>query len=926
MPPASSLEQLQRALAAGLIDQTTYDAAIAGIQAQADEGSAIAQGSDALDVAASGVAVLGDNSGDINTGRQLEAGDGAQIIYAEQGATIVIGEVPVAMSAVDRESALGRYLQHLISQNRYLQLQGIRSGGKLVNIELDRIYITLRTTRQAGRSDTADWLAEECALAPGEGHRVLAEARDATSVSVHAALAEHRRLVVLGDPGSGKTTLLRYLALLYARDLAENTRSVGVQLGLAEVEVLPILLPLRRIGLYLAEHHPRDDGAEGHVRLLKFLTEMLACDGIALPDDFFAPWLGQGRAAVLLDGLDEVADPGLRRRVARLVEGLTRAYPDCRYVVTSRIVGYTDTSKLAEGYTVATVRDFSLDDVRTFLTQWHRLVAIGHMGPGPSAETHAAEQTRQLLEAMEANDRVRELAINPLMLTVIALVHRDRVKLPDRRAELYQEAVDVLLGKLDDARGVQDGGLAGDQPLEAGDRRLVLQKLALFMHEQRIKEIDLAPLRDLLRRELVGAAGKGADNVVQRFLVLIQERSGLLIARAEGSYAFSHLTFQEYLAARALAWRDDHVAMSLAHSGDPWWREVILLEAGILGGEDKDKTTRLIRAIADAREEPEPYHNLVLAAECIRDTGSGRVVGDIETVLHRRLRAELEAPAARGLLGGMRSLLTRGVSAETAARRRLAAAEALGKIGGSRFWKPPHGEPDWITIPAGEFIMGGVPEGHRVPLPEFAIARVPITNAQYHLFIQASGHPPPESWNGKRPPRGREAHPVVEVSWRDALAYCRWLSAATGKPITLPSEAEWEKAARGSEDARVYPWGDEFDASRCNVGESGFGGTTPVGIFANGASPYGCLDMAGNVWEWTRSLWGADLTKPEFDYPFDPYDAARENLDAGDDVLRVVRGGAWDDHRVIARCAYRLRSRPGPRLDSLGFRLVLSPI
>ena len=921
------LEQLKRALDSGLIDQDTFDAAVAGMNAQLVGGGAIAQGRDAIAVGAGGVGIARDHYGDINTGQELTASEGAQIVYAERGATVVIGDAPVAMTAVDRQSALGCYLQHLISQNRYLQLQGIRSGGKLVNIELDRIYVTLRATRQSGQRTEIDWLAGETALAPGERHRSKGHAmpRDTTHVTVNEALAEHRRLVVLGDPGSGKTTLLRYVALLYARDLAEGTQLVREKLGLDENGTLPIFLPLRQLGRYLAEHHPKDDGTEGHAILLRFLVQVLKNERIDVSADFFDEWLNGGRAAVLLDGLDEVADPGLRRRVSRLVDAFSRANAGCRCVVTSRIVGYTDASRLNEGYATTTVRDFSMEDVSVFLSQWHRLVAIGHMGSGETAETFAANQTRQLLDAIEKNDRVRELAINPLMLTVIALIHRDRVKLPDRRAELYQEAVDVLLGKWDEARGVQESLILNDRPFDISDRRLVLQQVALTMHEKAVKELDAGPLRELLADQLGDAVvePRELEATVARFLNVIQERTGLLIARAEGTYAFSHLTFQEYLAALAIAGRDDYVDYTLHRSPDAWWREAILLEAGFLSTQSKEKTTRLIRAIADAKTEPEPYHNLVLAAECVRDAGASRIVGDLETKLRGQLQRELETPVSRGMLGTVQTLFTRGMSAETATRRRIAAAEALSKIGGSQFWRSPHGEPEWVKIPPGEFTMGETNQAHRVHLGEYAIARVPITNAQYQLFVEATGHEPPRDWNGKRAPRGKESHPVVDVSWHDALAYCRWLSEVTGTPIMLPSEAEWEKAARGAQGERDYPWGDTFNVARCNVSESGFGATTPVGIYANGASPYGCLDMAGNVWEWTRSLWGKDLMKPDFVYPYDPGDPKREALDAGDEVYRVVRGGSWDAPRVNARCAYRYWGPPDYRYYYRGFRVVL---
>ncbi|MFB1490059.1 MULTISPECIES: SUMF1/EgtB/PvdO family nonheme iron enzyme [unclassified Thiocapsa] len=889
------------------------------------DGAIAADSSTALGAGA--VLIGGDNPGDINTGRSIHANEGARVVYAEQGATVVIGDAPVAMTAVDRHTLLGRYLQHLIGQNRYLQLQGIRSGGRLVNIELDRIYITLRTARVPEERTRADWLKAEGLLAPGEHHRHRRDEppRDITDVSVNQALAEHRRLVVLGDPGCGKTTLLRYLALLFARDLAEGTGLARENLGLTEPGTLPILMPLRQIGRYLKEHRPKDDGTEGHALLLEFLTRVLAAERIEVPGHFFDDWLKAGKAAVLLDGLDEIAEPDLRRRVARLVDAFTRAYPECRYVVTSRIRGYTDASRLSEGYATTTVRDFSPEDIRRFLTQWHRLVAIGQHGPGAEAEALATSQTDQLLNAIAQNERVGDLAINPLMLTVIALIHRDRVKLPDRRAELYQEAVDVLLGKWDEARGVPESQILSDGVFDAGDRRLVLQQVALTMHERNIKEIDVGPLKDLLGEELRSSTNdsRGLEATVGRFLGVIAERTGLLIARAEGTYAFSHLTFQEYLAALAVSGRDDYLDYTLARSSDPWWREVILLEAGHLSTQSKKRTTRLIRALADSKREPQLYHNLVLAAECLRDAGASRIEDDLERELRTRLQREFGSRPLRGPLRIVHTLLTRRMTPEQVVSRRIAAAEALSRIGGTQFWSRPHGEPEWVCIPAGAFTMGEGAEAHRVQLSEFRIGRVPITNAQYALFIEASDHEAPSDWNGRRPPRSQESHPVTGVGFRDALAYCRWLAEATGKSITLPSEAEWEKAARGSEDSRAYPWGDAFDAAKCNARDFGFDGTTPVGSFLKGASPYGCLDMAGNVWEWTRSLWGEDFGSPDFGYPYDPSDSKREAQNASKAILRVVRGGSWYALPDVARTAFRYSLLPDYRFYGLGFRVVL---
>jgi serine/threonine protein kinase len=243
-------------------------------------------------------------------------------------------------------------------------------------------------------------------------------------------------------------------------------------------------------------------------------------------------------------------------------------------------------------------------------------------------------------------------------------------------------------------------------------------------------------------------------------------------------------------------------------------------------------------------------------------------------------------------------------------------------------------EPEMILIPAGEFLMGSDPRKdkdtrdeekpqHTLYLPDYYLAKTLVTNAQYATFVPATAYNQPGHWTEGKPPGGKEDHPVVNVSWYDAMAYCRWLAEVTGKPYRLPSEAEWEKGARGS-DGRIYPWGNQWDAKRCNAGKGLQGDTTPVGAYLKGASPYGLLDMAGNVWEWTRSLWGEDSEKPDCKYPYNPKDG-RENLKASNDVLRVLRGGSFDFSVRRARCAYRGWSYPNLFGWNYGFRVVVFP-
>jgi formylglycine-generating enzyme required for sulfatase activity len=232
-------------------------------------------------------------------------------------------------------------------------------------------------------------------------------------------------------------------------------------------------------------------------------------------------------------------------------------------------------------------------------------------------------------------------------------------------------------------------------------------------------------------------------------------------------------------------------------------------------------------------------------------------------------------------------------------------------------------EPEMVLISAGEFAMGSDPSKgeeardneqpqHRLHLADYYLARTPLTNAQYAAFVRATGRDAPKHWGGGAFPAGEEDHPVTRVSWNDAMAYCRWLSEVTGRSYDLPSEAEWEKGARGR-DGLIWPWGNEWDPWRCNSREAGPGRTTPVGAYPTGASPYGLLDTAGNVWEWTRSLF-----KP---YPYKA-DDGREDLEAK--AVRVLRGGSFVSRSGGVRCSGRGKRGSHVHHKFGGFRIVLA--
>jgi formylglycine-generating enzyme required for sulfatase activity len=245
-------------------------------------------------------------------------------------------------------------------------------------------------------------------------------------------------------------------------------------------------------------------------------------------------------------------------------------------------------------------------------------------------------------------------------------------------------------------------------------------------------------------------------------------------------------------------------------------------------------------------------------------------------------------------------------------------------------------EPQMLRIPAGNFLMGSSPEQaeqaikdgadkswvereqpqHEVELSEYSIGKYPITNREYQAFVKGTDHKPPQDWDGDQYPAGKGDHPVVYVSWQDAYAFCEWLSGKANKAYCLPTEAEWEKAARGT-DGRIWPWGNEFASSKANTKEANIGATTPVGQFSpQGDSIYGCSDMIGNVWEWCNDRWEFDSSSR----------ISKSSHVSQQENNYIVRGGSFSRSNWDARCATRRANRSSLVGEAKGFRVALSPI
>ncbi len=709
------------------------------------------------------------------------------------------------------------------------------------------------------------------------------------------AFAEVPQAALLGKPGSGKSTTLRRLALDMAMRAQQDPDAP-----------LPLLAPLGNW-----------TGDECLTAFLENATPEIGWATCALSK--------AKRLVLLLDGLNEMPTAKRAAKVADIRRLQQELKPSI--VVSCRSEDYAGDLDL--GFDTLSIEPLSPQRIRTAVRHWvkesgdtsikagrffwqlagdERLAGVletwTNAGKTEDEFWNATdigwermpwEDQRLWREHIPNQRSLMRLASNPFMLTMLFQVWvEEHGVLPRNRGDLFRSFIHCLLSR----EGLMEETANGDPCPTAGGKRLLdgLADLAWRMQTERIGSApgaggDFGVLTVVSRADTVGALG--GETLVKKAL-------DATLLEGSGEVRFRHQLLQEYFTAQALQSQFAHRHASELWPSDRWWERSGWEETAVLlAGFHAEDCTGVIRWLADAQPE--------VAGQCVLQSGA-------EIANRPALLAELKTAWMPRLTGNQR---------DPQPEARAAVGRALGRLDldTRKGVLAPGGVPDidWVVIKGGWFLYQ---KNEGKEIDSFLIARYPVTNAQYEVFLDADdGYQNDRWWKGLTRPDRQPArpywtesnHPRETVSWYEAMAFCSWLSSKLGRKVTLPTEWQWERAARWT-DGRSYPWGAEYTPGYANIDETDSQAgphylrrTSPVGIYPEGASPEGVLDLSGNVWEWCLN----EYAKPDRTQP-------------GGEESRVVRGGVWFNAHDGARAGFRYYFHPSSRNSLVEFRVVCS--
>lgn len=776
------------------------------------------------------------------------------------------------------------------------------------------------------------------------------------------ATKHHDFLLIKGVAGSGKTTVLRYLANALARKQLGETLEGDLRTCLPDGDCPePLFIRLRNVSVP-SQYVKKPQLAQHPNAFNTILSAWLEDMELTYPIDALVDDVAAGRCVLLLDGLDEVSDDGERAALAKAIgvfatkieeHAKRKGQPTrVRIIVSSRPAAIENIEFPSPLFQIADVLPLKDSQVREFANKWMRL-ALGvrseeHVLPGSLASARCAS----IVKALDPlrSPELFELAHNPMLLTLIVLVHHETGSLPAQRVALYDQAVDVLL------RNFHADWVVSKSNWSQRRAREVLAEVAWKCFNERAAAQGDGALAQTtawvakhIREQYVENDSAKCQTLAADFLEQHKRKGFVLEMPHEPVEKFLHRSIREFLAGWWLANRSRTERLELFRGGatapSKDQHEALRMMAGVLASRGAAPAARFV---LDILGRSDPKHVKPFAQRASDIAAAIRLVGD--------MRGFDLAPAVfQPIERDAGELIAAIENPNTKQADRISFAEALGVYGDPRLTDAAR----WIEIEASTFMYGTNEAPSETPIEAYALARWPVTIEEYAQFVDDDGYASEGHWWAGRAGEGVEwqrpanwqsqlrtkasNHPVVGVSWFEAKAYCAWLTATQGESryrFDLPTDVQWEAAARGTltwRDAagatiknpmprREYPWehpceaqGEPvFERDRANTSEEPVRETSPVGSFPRGNGPFGHWDLAGNVWEWceeptagraigsTKSYYRAEVALQRSFY--------------SDRVLRVIRGGSFKFGAGDARCSRRSDDRPHDRYAHLGFR------
>ena len=756
-----------------------------------------------------------------------------------------------------------------------MDIEQLARRGEAITISLPEVYIHLETKNPFFKpeKDIADREGEE-----GE--------KEPHTIDIETLIGRVNCIMLRGGAGTGKTTLVKHLSYTIAHGLGSASLN-----GL-----LPVPVFLRDLWP-LYEKEIKSPGNE--VSFESLLEAYLNKTRCPLTFKVIENYLSQDKALFLLDGLDEILEQ-LRAGLVEIIASFRFAHKESRFLLTGRPHGIAGKAQERFGKYLQDIEPLDQEKIETFIEKWFRAVS-------GRARGLADLTAKDMISDIREHEHISVFTQNPLLLTAVCILYQVGKRIPEQRADLYNRIVENLLFKRFSSTDDTD---------KVNRVREFLMLLAFTMQKAHVRDMEVGEAKDMLKTVFQREVDEKPTDYKQHLDTLFEEiepNCGLLNRLSSGDVGFSHLTFQEFLAAKHMIDLDIGYRPFLDQE---WWEESLQLYTGLMNLERKKRSNRVVEEIIEAGpgDGKEGKRLWLLGARALRDfQASKRDSATIKLARQKMLNL---------------------IESDTGEKIRFQAGDILGYLGDPRLQKDT-----MVLVEAGEFIRGSKRrQGEKRERPQkkiyldsFMIGRYPVTNQEFKEFVDDGGYQKEEFWasegwqwreeeNIQEPEFWHDRKwnglnfPVVGVSWYEAAAYCKWLSHITGKQYRLPTEAEWEKAARGI-DGSEYPWDNGFDKKKCNSDELGLGRTSPVGMFPEGKSPYECLDMAGNVWEWCFD-WSDDeyYEKSPDRNPQGPSRGAR----------RVLRGGSWIRRSHRCRSAYRLGPPPANRAQHFGVRLARS--